>query len=313
MKWNKEIFIKESKKVHGDKYNYSKVEYINSRTKIQIKCLEHGFFEQLPSNHIRGYGCPRCAINNRTTKQKIFIKEAKKVHGDKYDYSKVEYVNNHVKVAIICQKHGIFLQEPQNHLRNHGCPNCMVNNHVLKNSFNKEIFIKEAKKVHGDKYDYSKVEYVQSTIKVCIICSKHGKFWQTYNSHIHQKSGCPSCKQSKNEILIENWLKSKNIKFIPQMKFNKCRGKKRPLPFDFYLPDYNTCIEYDGEQHFYPIDLSFGQLTKKEIKEKFQQTKLRDQIKNIFCKNNNIELIRISYKQNTKKELEKWLKEKTLN
>jgi len=305
VKWNKKIFVEKAKKVHGEKYDYSQVDYVNSRTLVKIKCEKHGIFEQLPSNHIRKYGCPLCAIDNRTMNHNVFIKKAKKVHGEKYDYSQVDYVNNHTKVAIICKNHGIFLQEPQNHLRGHGCPICMVDNHISKHSFNNEIFIDKAKKVHGNKYDYSKVEYVSSLKKVCIICPKHGEFWQSYNSHIHHKNGCPICKLSKGEIVIEKFLKDNKIEFISQYNFDGC-SNKRKLSFDFYIPEYNTCIEYDGIQHFYHVPC-FGSY------KKFCRQQECDKIKNVFCQDNNIELIRISYKQNIKMELNKWLKEKISN
>jgi len=308
MKWNKEDFIKKAKEVHGSKYDYIKVEYINSRTKVIIQCTEHGIFLQIPSNHIRGYGCPDCAIDRRTNKQEDFIKKAKEVHGSKYDYIKVEYINNNVKVAIICSKHGIFLQEPQNHLRNHGCPICMVDNHVLKHSFTKEKFIEEAKKIHGNKYDYSEVEYVNINTGVKIICKKHGEFNQCYNSHINQKSGCPKCKMSRSENYILNWLNKFKINFLVEKTFEDCLSiKGRSLPFDFYLPDYNTCIEFDGIHHFYPIDFSHGKYSKEEIENQFLLIKQHDKIKNEYCYTNNICLIRISYKQNIKKELKKWL------
>lgn len=105
-----------------------------------------------------------------------FIEESKKIHGDKYDYKEVDYINNHIKVAIVCPKHGIFLQEPQNHLRGHGCSRCMVDNHITKHSFTFNIFIEEAKKVHGNKYNYEWVKYVNNHSKVCIICPEHGEF-----------------------------------------------------------------------------------------------------------------------------------------
>ena len=163
-------FIAKARKIHNEKYDYSKVEYINNRTKVCIICPIHGEFWQTPNAHLNGQDCPKCKGKIKLTLEK-FIEKAKKVHGDKYDYSKVEYINNHTKVCIICPIHGEFWQTPQHHLKGVGCPKCYGN-------FRKttEQFIEEARKVHGDKYDYSKVEYVNATTKVRIICPKHGEF-----------------------------------------------------------------------------------------------------------------------------------------
>ena len=120
---NTQEFIEEAKKMHGDKYDYSKVEYVNTRRKVCIICPNHGEFWQTASEHLRGQGCPKCAGNKRLTTEG-FIHKAKEVHGGKYDYSKVEYVNNHTKVCIICPEHGEFWQEPSSHLNGNGCPNC---------------------------------------------------------------------------------------------------------------------------------------------------------------------------------------------
>ena len=187
-----EDFIRRAKEVHGDKYDYSKVDYIDNRTKVCIICPEHGEFWQQPRNHLLGQACPKCAYKTRwesrgriTTEN--FIKKARKVHGDKYDYSKVEYKGTHTKVCIICQEHGEFLQTPHNHLHSQGCLACSGRKQLTT-----EEFIRRAKEVHGDKYDYSKVEYINSHTKVKIICPIHGEFEQEPNSHLEGK-GCPNC------------------------------------------------------------------------------------------------------------------------
>jgi hypothetical protein len=180
----KEEFIDNAKKVHGEKYDYSKVEYANNKTKVIIICPKHGEFPQIPKSHLKGRGCPSCIIKTSNTKE--FIDKAKKVHGEKYDYSKVEYVHSKIQVTIMCSKHGEFLQIPSNHLRGHRCPAC------VDNKFNIKKFIDKAKKVHGEKYDYSKVEYTNSKTKVMIICPKHGEFPQIPNIHL-MRHGCPLC------------------------------------------------------------------------------------------------------------------------
>lgn len=189
----KEQFIEEAKKVHGDYYEYSKVEYVNSKTKVCIICPEHGEFWQTPGGHLAGYGCPACFGTHKRTNDE-FIREAKKIHGNKYDYSKVDYVNNHTKVCIICPEHGEFWQTPERHIaQKQGCPKCYDSRRGDTLRKNNDWFIEKAREVHGNKYDYSKVDYVNNHTKVCIICPEHGEFWQAPSSHINAKQGCPRC------------------------------------------------------------------------------------------------------------------------
>ena len=135
----KEEFIKEAKAIHGDKYDYSKVKYINAATKVCIICPIHGEFWQLPQSHLNGFGCKKCSGIKKGNKMILsteeFIKRAKKAHGDKYDYSEVEYIGTYKKVCIICHKHGKFWQTPRSHLSGHGCPNCQ--NSILENNISK--------------------------------------------------------------------------------------------------------------------------------------------------------------------------------
>jgi hypothetical protein len=211
-KKTKDEFVQEAKEIHGDKYDYSKVKYINSNTNIIIICKEHGEFEQKPSKHLQGNGCSKCS-KNYIPNTSEWIQEAKKIHGDKYDYSKVEYVNSKKNVIIICKEHGEFKQIPNNHLRGAGCSIC-------SKSYGTKEYIKEAKKLHGDKYDYSKVEYVHSQTKIIIICKEHGEFKQTPSSHL-QGRGCPKCaliiraniKTSTTEEFIEKAKEIHNNKY----------------------------------------------------------------------------------------------------
>ena len=197
-------FIEKAKKTHGDKYDYSKVEYIDSRTKVCIICPEHGEFWMEPNKHLQGQKCPKCSCNCKLTTNE-FIEKSKLIHNDKYDYSKVEYVNNHTKVCIICPEHGEFWQRPHDHLHGQGCPKCGNKRMADLQKYNKNIFIEKARKSHGDKYDYSKVEYVDSQTKVCIICPEHGEFWQTPNGHL-QGQNCPKCSKVYKPT-TEEWIK----------------------------------------------------------------------------------------------------------
>ncbi len=185
--WTTEDFIKEARAIHGDKYEYDKVEYVNKTTPVTITCPVHGDFEQTPANHLRGNGCIQCHIDSRTTDLDTFIARAREVHGDKYDYSKAVYVNSGTKICVICPDHGEFWSIPNNHLRGAGCAAC-----VGKQKKDTDLFIKEARGIHGDKYDYSKVEYKTNKDKVCIICPEHGEFWQQPAGHL-KGAGCPDC------------------------------------------------------------------------------------------------------------------------
>ena len=279
-------FIEDAIKIHGDKYDYSLVDYKNAKTKVKIICPIHGDFLQNPNNHLQGHGCPKC-----TGKYKIledFIQEAKQIHGDKYDYSLVDYKNVKTKVKIICLIHGVFNQTPDCHLQGQGCPDC---GHNIRTT---EQFIQEAKQIHGDKYDYNKSIYKKHNIKTEIICPIHGSFWQTPHHHL-DGSGCPDCCESHGERDVAKYLTEHNLFFEREKKFNDCKNINF-LPFDFYLPELNTCIEYDGRQHFESIEGWGGEKNLKEI-----QT--RDQIKNKYCIDNNIKLIRIKYNENIEEKL----------
>ena len=249
----KENFIERAKNVHGDKYDYSKVEYKNARTKVCIICPIHGEFWQVPSSHLKGIGCPRCgfetSLEKRTKSTEDFINEARKIHGDKYNYSKVKYVNMKTKVCIICPIHGEFWQTPLNHLNSNGCYSCGRDDYAK--THNKSIFqfINEAKNVHGDKYDYSKVEYKNAYTSVCIICPIHGEFWQRPLEHLHG-CGCPRCNESHLERDIRHLLEDKKVNYIYQCRRKNLNWIGRQS-LDFYLPDYNVAIECQGIQHFY--------------------------------------------------------------
>ena len=218
-----------------------------------------------------------------------FIVDAKKIHGDKYDYSLVKYVNTDVKVIIICPLHGEFKQTPHHHINGVKCPNCSHNKQKTT-----EEFIKKSKEIHGEEYDYSLVDYKSRYVKVKIICSIHGIFEQKPCDHLNG-CGCQICKSSKGELKIIKFLNDKNIIYEVQKTFNDCNHKYK-LKFDFYLPDYNICIEFDGEQHFKPFRFE-------KDNKRLQQTINNDIIKNEYCKNNNINLIRIKYNEDIDKKM----------
>jgi very-short-patch-repair endonuclease len=286
------IFIEKSRNIHGDEYDYSLVDYINNHTKVKIICSKHGVFKQEPNGHLNGAGCPKCDNKNVTTEE--FIEKAKEIHGNKYDYSLTIYKNSKLKIKIICSIHGIFKQKPANHLNGSGCSKCGI---ILRNNkltHTKEEFVIKSNKIHNNKYDYSLAEYKHNKKNIIIICPIHGKFEQIPNDHL-QGVGCPKCKQSKGEAKINQILENNNIFYICQKTFNDCKDIRK-LQFDFYLPEQKSIIEYDGIQHYKPINYFGG------IKSLKSQQK-RDQIKTNYCIENNINLIRIRYDENIEDKL----------
>ena len=191
-----ESFIAKARKIHGDKYDYSKVVYIGARYKVEIVCKEHGSFWQEAFSHSKGIGCPACSrvlnYGRRHESTDQFIAKARKIHGDKYDYSKVVYIGSKKKVEIVCPTHGSFWQTSTKHLSGHGCKKCAISSTTTRLASTTEEFIKRARAKHGDKYDYSKVVYIAAHKKVEIVCPTHGSFWQRPDSHI-AGNGCKLC------------------------------------------------------------------------------------------------------------------------
>lgn len=207
-------FIRRSEKIHKNKYDYSKVEYIKAHEKVIIICKMHGEFLQKAYCHLNGYGCPKCGGTKKLT-TKEFIQKAKLIHGDEYDYSKSKYIVNNIKVEIICKNHNSFWQKPNYHLLGQGCSKCYGNRKLTK-----ENFIKKAKKIHNNKYDYSSVDYKNNRTKIDIICLDHGIFKQKPNTHLNG-SGCPLCKHyiSKPEKEFLDYLNISNRQ-IKILEFN---------------------------------------------------------------------------------------------
>ena len=281
-----ETFLSQAKEIHGDKYDYSKVEWKNTSNKITIICLTHGEFLQIPQNHIRlKCGCRKCGrliAKSKITKYntEYFKKHAIKKHGDKYDYSNTECFNATDKVEINCPIHGKFKQDANQHLMGHGCPDCNFDKMAKDRAMGKELFIHKSKELLGDKFNYSKVKYINGQTHVILICPENHEFEVTPNNHLSKKSGCPTCNESKLEQELASILDEQNIVYERQKRF-KWLGMQS---LDFYLPDYNIAIECQGIQHF-------------ESKEWFdRKRKFTDRVKDDTkklkkCLSNNIEMI----------------------
>lgn len=276
-----EEFINKASKIHNNKYDYSLVNYADSKTKVKIICPEHGIFEQSPNNHTNKHfsqGCPKCSKMDITK----FTKRAKQIHNNNYDYSKTIYINTKTKVIITCPIHGDFEQNPQDHLHGCGCKKCSDDNQKTTSL----DFIEKANKLHYNKYDYSLVKYVNARTKTRIICPVHGVFEQTPYKHL-QGQGCPFCFVSKGENYIKEYLLRNNILYKQQKTFKGLKDV-HPLRYDFYLPDYNLLIEYNGGQHYKSVNY-FGGNKKFTIQQK------HDSLKEKYAKEHNIKLLIIPY------------------
>lgn len=257
-KLTKEQWVERAKVKHGDKFDYSKVDYASYGDKVTIICPDHGEFEQTPRRHDQSvYGCTKCGRHHNKGKPSPFrltteqwIEKAKAKHGDKYDYSKVKYVDSQTKVVIICPDHGEFTQKPYSHMQGHCCMTCgtIQSNKVRDYSVNRiplDTFIERSKVIHhGDKYDYSKTIMGKSlSDKVRIICPVHGEFEQKAIDH-STGCGCPKCAHggtSAAEDAIYQFCKG----MYPDTQQSN-RTLLDGLEVDIYIPSLNLAIEYNG-------------------------------------------------------------------
>lgn len=240
-------FISKSVKVHGNKYDYSKTVYTGCRDKLCIICPEHGEFWQKAGSHLSGAGCPICG-NKYKSHSKIYdtskwVERAKEIHGEKYNYSKVEYISPYEKVCIICPEHGEFWQKATYHLSGNGCPECGKEMVKKINSANAEDFVTKASKIYYGKYDYSKVEYVNNKTEVIVVCPKHGNFSVRPDNHLTGRNGCPMCSNNHSnwEIEILNFIRSIGVDCVSGER-NIIDGKE----IDIFLPGYGIGFECNG-------------------------------------------------------------------
>ena len=236
--------------IHKNRYDYSNVVFSNVSDKVEITCPDHGTFRQSLFHHSNGIKCPRCAIKAGKTTLEDFISRAKTIHGDRYDYSKVEYLDNMSNITITCPKHGDFNQRPGSHLNGCRCKECYIEDSWRAT----EEFISNAKQIHGNKYDYSKVKYIGSKKAVEIICPTHGSFWQKPNIHVSSKNGCRLCSDSKGERAVELVLLKYGIEYIREYRLLPFR-----LRSDFYLPGFDIHIEFNGQQHYHAVEMFGGE------------------------------------------------------
>lgn len=304
----KQNFLQKSTKIHNGKYDYSKVDYVDSQTKVCIVCPKHGEFWQSPKHHVSGHGCSECMKEHlRAIKQdtlQTFIQKAISIHGDKYDYSKVNYVNQKTKVTIICPIHREFKQTPSIHLKGHGCPKCGFNNTSTSKKLTLDQFVTKANCIHDNYYSYDKVNYINSYTKVIITCPIHGDFKQTPSSHLSGR-GCPKCNKSRGEVFVAKVLQNLDLQYIEQYKIpviDQSFTSRKELEVNFYVPNLNLIIEYNGIQHYIPQE-HFGGILKFET---YQQP--RDQYVQEFCQKHAIHLLTISYKYTDYESINNYIK-----
>lgn len=298
-----EQYIASVKITHRDFYDYSKTQYTQTNKKILIICKLHGEFWQRADHHKRGSKCPKCAakqIAEKNTKDlNEFVNQCASIYGDFYNYEKVVYKNCRTRINIHCPIHGEFVQTPTDHISGCGCPKCGVER--IKDIKRKPLsdVISMANIKHKNYYDYSLVKYINNSGKVEIICPKHGIFLQNMANHIHGGRGCQKCSPvSKAEAEISKILISNHISFTYQKTFDDLRDKKsnRLYRFDFYVDKINTVIEFDGQQHFFPVKYWGGE-------EQLLKIQNSDEQKNEYCARNGIKLVRIKYDENIKQRL----------
>lgn len=243
------LFIQKAISIHNNKYNYDQVIYKNNKTNIIIVCSIHGEFKQTPLAHVgkQKQGCPTCGIIQRSSKNKRtttqFIEESKTIHGDRYNYSKSEYISCDKKLTIICNLHGEFQLTPEHHFRKVGCVKCGTERSSNFNRITQDEIIKRASFVHNYKYDYSKVIYIDYNTKIIIDCHLHGEFSQTPNNHIGG-AGCNKCVGRISKVGTE-WINL--IKVNHPLLQTEFRIPNTRYYADAFDPSTNTIYEFYGD------------------------------------------------------------------
>ena len=289
-----EEYVEEVKVINPDIQVIAK--YINARTSILHKCIKHNIeWMAYPYDILNGTGCCKCGyekIGDKARKtHEQYVAELSQINLNVIVVGTYQGANAPILHRCLIDNHE-WHSTPARLLTGNGCPKCAGN--MLKTH---EQYIYEVSLINPDIEVLD--EYINSHTAILHRCKKDNHQWYTAPTNIMSGCGCPRCYESSGERQIRQWLEKRNISYVFQKTFDNCRDI-HPLPFDFYLPDYNTCVEYDDRQHFKPVEHFGGE-------EKFQITVKHDNFKNQYCIDNNIRILRIPYYKNIEEELNNFL------
>lgn len=291
-------WIKRFFEVHGNLYSYDEFVFLGSKIKSIVICPKHGRFEITPNAHYYGEGCPECAKErvqqfNSMGKEK-FLEKAYEIYHGEYRYGdNMVYVNAHTPINAYCDKHGWFETTPNNHLKGKGCPKCAREITAAKLSLGNEGFKERIHSIYGKEFLLDKVNYINNRTPIEIGCKKHGYF-EVIPEVLFRGNGCPMCNKLRSESEVMDLLAKKGIKFEHEKTFDWLlyKGKQR---LDFYLSDYNIAIEYQGIQHFIPVD--YANKGKEWAMEQLNENKKRDKNKKELCEKHGIKVYYINYNE----------------
>lgn len=216
----RDTFVKKARSVHGNTYSYRKVKYESCNIPVSIKCRIHGYFLQKPAEHIRGTACPDCSRDRHRDTTESFIQKARKVHGNKYNYSNVEYKHSQLLVKIKCPLHGTFKQNPNNHLTGQGCAECGRIRRREVNAYQKKVYNLGSRQVEVQGYEPFAIDYLTKDQGIKPICIKVGVEVPVI--------------RYKTKLLLSNSPYFKDRLYFP----------------DLYLPKYNLIIEVKSPYTF---------------------------------------------------------------
>lgn len=267
--------------------------FYNDKSETYIfNCKKHGHYKKTPMKiRQNNLNCPVCSRKTKKTIEyyQSLINERKLGKNNLTIKSDEKYLTVSNEYVINCELHGDFRRKLQNFISNPNCSKCPSN---LSDTVDE--FILKAEKIHGNLYDYSRVNYINNFSEIIIVCPEHGEFKCQPRNHTSYGRGCPKCAKcnmSNGEKRIKVILDNRNINYETQKTFDGCKNISK-LRFDFYLPEYNMAIEYNGEQHYKPIAY-FGD--KESSLERYKYINNNDKIKIEFCLKNNIKLLVIPY------------------
>lgn len=267
-KWHNDDLTKKLNIIHNNKYSYIKID----KKDIKAECKLHGIFEIKKDKHLMGYGCRKCSP--RKSYDTDFFISVIKTKFDNYTFDRCIYKKFKDKVIITCNEHGDFEQYPQYLLEGHGCKKCSL-------KYTNEEFLNICKIKHPE-IDHSEAFYNGTQKKVKLRCNIHGHFYQMAGYYLSTSKGCPNCRETKGEKFIRIFLSNNSEKFIQEYKYDN-------FYFDFYLPDRKLFIEFNGKQHYTPIEFFGGNKSyEKQRKKDFEKEKL-------FEENKDIKLLIIPY------------------